>query len=191
MRNLDGWKVSFWLLLVVGITLANLFRWAAKEAVIKAHKRKLYMRDIEIAQNPASEAQNQPPVALLRHPHEVRKRNRTTVVQLSISHDGDYATATCLAYDSWAKDDWIQRWGEMGASKTKRHHKSSPTTTKGKHMKKGNQNFGSEEDRWVDDNARDAEDHWREEDTGTEEVSGVLKEELGWIDTGFQQNSKT
>lgn len=94
------------------------------------------MHDIRIAQNDPSSDQNQPPVALLRHQYEDRLEDRPSVVQLSISHDGDYAMATCLAYDPWAKDDWVKRWNRMGASNTKRYHQNLDTKYKGKGVNK-------------------------------------------------------
>lgn len=94
---------------------ANIFRWAAKEAVIKAHETKLYMHDIIIQQKNPSLEKNNAPWARIILDHE---KDISHVAQLSISHDGDYATATCLAFDSGAKDDWIYRWTRMSVDQT-------------------------------------------------------------------------
>lgn len=62
------------------------------------------MQDILIAHDPVEESQSYPPVVLLRSEHEDRGVTWDNVAQISISHDGDYATATCLAYDPVAQE---------------------------------------------------------------------------------------
>ncbi|KAI1383123.1 uncharacterized protein F4822DRAFT_93374 [Hypoxylon trugodes] len=75
-------------------------RFAAKEAVIKAYnQRKIYFEDITITYEallPGSRLNimdKSPPVAII----DGGAIHKTQYARLSISHDGDYAIATCLA----------------------------------------------------------------------------------------------
>jgi holo-[acyl-carrier protein] synthase len=64
--------------------------WAAKEAAIKAHPHlRLSRRDIVI-----TAAKNGPPQMIV-YPGDGRVPQ---AAQLSISHDGEYAIATCLGF---------------------------------------------------------------------------------------------
>ncbi|EME38368.1 hypothetical protein DOTSEDRAFT_57481 [Dothistroma septosporum NZE10] len=99
-------------------------RWAAKEAVIKAvNHRRLTLRDVEIFQNPTAENGGRGVYALIRDearqgfqdmpsshsPVKAESRRNELpsrmifddltgqIAKVSISHDGDYATAVCLA----------------------------------------------------------------------------------------------
>lgn len=119
-----------------------------------------------IAQNLPVPEQNHPPVALLRHSRkgEPGVDDRPHVVQISISHDGDYATATCLAYDPWTKDDWLQRFRRMGGSPKKpgkggvpkshtakensKRAKPSEKPNESEGPKKNEENKGKEENGW-------------------------------------------
>lgn len=67
-------------------------RFAAKEAVIKAHPhRALTWHDITIhSQAAVHEGRRGAPVAIIRGENEDHE------ALISISHDGDYATAVCL-----------------------------------------------------------------------------------------------
>ncbi|KAK2059877.1 hypothetical protein LY76DRAFT_511083, partial [Colletotrichum caudatum] len=77
-------------------------RFAAKEATFKAHPfRKLSFHDITIARRAlvggkASPNGSGPPVAVIRGEQE-GEPGQTAMV--SISHDGDYATAVCLGFE--------------------------------------------------------------------------------------------
>ncbi|RDL39893.1 uncharacterized protein BP5553_04233 [Venustampulla echinocandica] len=77
-------------------------RFAAKEAVIKAHhSRRLTYRDIDIIRRTPSSAgitASQPPVALVRGESGDWTKDGQ-LLPISISHDGDYATATCISYE--------------------------------------------------------------------------------------------
>lgn len=77
-------------------SLANeRYRWAAKEAARKAHTwRELKLHDITILGN-----QHRGIGASVAPTMTVRTKDRTglQVVKFSISHDGGYATAVCLA----------------------------------------------------------------------------------------------
>lgn len=70
-------------------------RFAAKEAIIKAHERRLYFHDILIRRPPEDESGSKPPIAVVLS--ESKKWEDGQEVRLSISHDTDYATAVCLA----------------------------------------------------------------------------------------------
>lgn len=75
-------------------------RFAAKEAIIKAHhSRRLTFHDITILSSThTSESPDEgsrPPVAVVVS--ESGSWEEGQIVPLSISHDGDYAVATCMA----------------------------------------------------------------------------------------------
>ncbi|CZR69735.1 uncharacterized protein PAC_19635 [Phialocephala subalpina] len=70
-------------------------RFAAKEAIIKAHERRLYFHDISIRRPPEDELGSKPPIAVVLS--QSGKWEDGQEVKLSISHDTDYATAMCLA----------------------------------------------------------------------------------------------
>ncbi|PMD16473.1 hypothetical protein NA56DRAFT_310841 [Hyaloscypha hepaticicola] len=75
-------------------------RFAAKEAAIKAHhNRKLTYHSIAIHRPPGTDSSegSQPPVAIILP--ESGKWEEGQEARISISHDGDYATAVCLAFD--------------------------------------------------------------------------------------------
>ncbi|TAQ91612.1 hypothetical protein B7494_g122 [Chlorociboria aeruginascens] len=81
----------------IGRTAAFLAgRFAAKEAAIKAYStRQLTYHDIIIHSLPSKNGRSQAPVALIKP--EKGKWKDSQIVPLSISHDGDYATAVCLS----------------------------------------------------------------------------------------------
>ncbi|OAA81359.1 4'-phosphopantetheinyl transferase [Akanthomyces lecanii RCEF 1005] len=92
-RDPDGWKAAAF--------LAG--RFAAKEAAIKAHThRQLTFHDVVIERRAvAAVARTEtlgsgPPVARIRAADGAGEDESAMV---SISHDGDYATAVCLAHD--------------------------------------------------------------------------------------------
>lgn len=74
-------------------------RFAAKEAAIKAHShRRLTFHDIVIERRGRDEERlgSGPPVARIRgEPGEAEDAS----AMVSISHDGDYATAVCMGHD--------------------------------------------------------------------------------------------
>jgi len=76
-------------------------RWAAKEAIIKASLRKIYMKDIVIyksSNGPVGVILDQggeEPSALDDDVNSLSAFNGQTVA-LSISHDGEYAIATAM-----------------------------------------------------------------------------------------------
>lgn len=77
-------------------------RFAAKEAIIKAHAhRQLTFHDVIIERraNGARGAEtlgSGPPIARIR---AAEGEEADDSAMISISHDGDYATAVCLAHD--------------------------------------------------------------------------------------------
>lgn len=79
-------------------------RFAAKEAAIKAHThRQLTFHDVVIERRAVAAAAARvetlgsgPPVARIKAADEADEDESAMV---SISHDGDYATAVCLAHD--------------------------------------------------------------------------------------------
>ncbi|KAF4631182.1 hypothetical protein G7Y89_g6950 [Cudoniella acicularis] len=75
-------------------------RFAAKEAIIKAHhSRRLTYQDINIYKQTKSEnGMSRAPLALIRIEGSSGWED-AQCVPISISHDGDYATATCIAYE--------------------------------------------------------------------------------------------
>ena len=60
--------------------------FAAKEAIIKAYKKPLAMRDIEVMKNSDGSPYISQPTVL---------RQETVSTDLSISHDGEYVVASC------------------------------------------------------------------------------------------------
>ncbi|KAF4126860.1 holo-[acyl-carrier protein] synthase [Geosmithia morbida] len=75
-------------------------RFAAKEAAIKAHShRRLTFQDIIIERRRDDQGQrlgSGPPIARIRGEEGAEE---DTSAAVSISHDGDYATAVCIGYD--------------------------------------------------------------------------------------------
>lgn len=93
-----------------------LFRFAAKEAAIKAHShRRLTFHDVVIERRGKKEERlgSGPPVARIKGEGEA---DADVSAMISISHDGDYATAVCMAYDPSVGveeeegDDIVRRW---------------------------------------------------------------------------------
>ncbi|EFQ30752.1 uncharacterized protein GLRG_05896 [Colletotrichum graminicola M1.001] len=82
-------------------------RFAAKEATFKAHPfRRLSFHDITIVRRALVEGKanpngSGPPVAIIRGERE-GEPGQTAMV--SISHDGDYATAVCLGFEPETRD---------------------------------------------------------------------------------------
>jgi holo-[acyl-carrier protein] synthase len=74
--------------------------WAAKEASIKAHPHHVLSRhDITITRPPRRrDSRSQAPAVFVRLGRVVEGEMETeTEVKVSISHDGEYTTAVCLA----------------------------------------------------------------------------------------------
>lgn len=71
-------------------------RFAAKEAVIKAHPhRALTWHDITIQSQASTQlGRNGAPLAIIRGEDEQEHEDHEALI--SISHDGEYATAVCL-----------------------------------------------------------------------------------------------
>ncbi|KAL6898242.1 hypothetical protein GGI43DRAFT_408707 [Trichoderma evansii] len=91
-------------------------RFAAKEAAIKAHShRRLTFHDVVIERRGRKEERlgSGPPVARIKGETEA---DADVSAMISISHDGDYATAVCMAYDPSVEveegdeDDIVRRW---------------------------------------------------------------------------------
>ncbi|KAL7893605.1 hypothetical protein HDV63DRAFT_386422 [Trichoderma sp. SZMC 28014] len=91
-------------------------RFAAKEAAIKAHShRRLTFHDVVIERRGKKEERlgSGPPVARIKGEGEA---DADVSAMISISHDGDYATAVCMAYDPSVGveeeegDDIVRRW---------------------------------------------------------------------------------
>ena len=75
-------------------------RFAAKEAAMKAHShRRLTFHDIIIERRGRDEEHlgSGPPIA--RIVGQSGQDEEDTSAMISISHDGDYATAVCMSYD--------------------------------------------------------------------------------------------
>jgi phosphopantetheinyl transferase (holo-ACP synthase) len=69
--------------------------WAAKEAVIKAFEsRRITYHDIMISSPPLVDGMSQKPVAMVIS--EEGDWDDAQVVQVSISHTEEYATAVCI-----------------------------------------------------------------------------------------------
>lgn len=87
--------MGFFLLLFLGGGIADAEdgRWAAKEAVKKAFpQRNLAWHDVVIERKKAAEGEgSRAPVALVKDGERGWEE-----VAVSISHDGEYATATCI-----------------------------------------------------------------------------------------------
>ena len=90
----------------IGVADGNPNSWAAKEATIKAHPHRVLSRhDITIIRAPLRDGLSQAPVVFVRSAqagveavgHGNGKVEVGTEVKVSISHDGEYATAVCLA----------------------------------------------------------------------------------------------
>ncbi|KAJ0166216.1 hypothetical protein CTA2_8221 [Colletotrichum tanaceti] len=82
--------------------------FAAKEAAFKAHPfRKLSFHDITIVRRALEAGREKnangsgPPVAVIRGEREGEPEQTAAI---SISHDGDYATAVCLGFEPEATD---------------------------------------------------------------------------------------
>lgn len=74
-------------------------RWAAKEAIIKAHKhRRVTFHDIEIHTPWKNASGSVAPIAIVKS-EEGDEHPSYQEVQVSISHDGNYATATALVFE--------------------------------------------------------------------------------------------
>lgn len=75
------------------------YRFAAKEAAIKAHPhRRLTFHDVIIERRPVEGETlgSGPPIARIRSGEEEAE---DTSALVSISHDGNYATAVCLGHE--------------------------------------------------------------------------------------------
>jgi len=80
----------------------NAFRFAAKEAAMKAHhSRRLTYHDIVIRRPPDREEGSRAPVAVILPERKSGEQGWEDgqECKISISHDGDYAMATCLAIE--------------------------------------------------------------------------------------------
>lgn len=89
-RDPDLWKCSAF---IAG-------RFAAKEAAIKAHShRQLTFHDVVIERRAVEGERlgSGPPVARIKSPKESDEADDSAII--SISHDGDYATAVCLGHE--------------------------------------------------------------------------------------------
>jgi holo-[acyl-carrier protein] synthase len=94
-----------------------LSRFAAKEAAIKAHShRRLTFHDVVIERRGRKDEErlgSGPPVARIKGEGEA---DADVSAMISISHDGDYATAVCMAHDPSVgveeaeEDDIVRRW---------------------------------------------------------------------------------
>ncbi|KEZ41247.1 hypothetical protein SAPIO_CDS7337 [Scedosporium apiospermum] len=81
----------------VGVAEFVAGRFAAKEAAFKAHPfRRLTFHDIVI--RPTSDGEESGPIVAVIRGEEVDQ-----MAMVSISHDGDYATAVCLGFDPTRK----------------------------------------------------------------------------------------
>jgi hypothetical protein len=100
-------------------------RFAAKEAAIKAHhNRKLTYHSIAIHRPPSSDPLegSQPPLAVILP--ESGNWEEGKEAKISISHDGEYAIATCLAFEPRPKYhmEGSRRWQPTGTiSETSKH----------------------------------------------------------------------
>jgi hypothetical protein len=76
-------------------------RWAAKEAAIKAHTfRRILMHDITI-HGGEREGRSKAPAMTIK----AKDGGEERVVKISISHDGEYATAVCLVAEELEQPD--------------------------------------------------------------------------------------
>jgi hypothetical protein len=99
-------------------------RFAAKEAAIKAHhNRKLTYHSIAIHRPPGTDPLegSQPPVAVILPDSGDWEQGQEA--RISISHDGEYATATCLAFEAKPKyESGISRTRQpSGVSESRKH----------------------------------------------------------------------
>lgn len=107
--------------LVINVDYA---RFAAKEAAIKAHShRRLTFHDVVIERRGSNKGEQRlgsgPPVARIKGEGE-GEADADVSAMISISHDGDYATAVCMAHDPSVgvegeegeedDDDIVRRW---------------------------------------------------------------------------------
>lgn len=89
----DTWKgASYFGEDIIKLTDIGIARFAAKEAVIKAHpQRNLTWHEITISHQASTHADRKgAPAAIIKGTNEDHE------ALISISHDGDYATAVCL-----------------------------------------------------------------------------------------------
>ena len=89
------------------LTVRDARRFAAKEAAIKAHShRRLTFHDVIIERRSggAERLGSGPPVARIRAAASATAEEDVSAM-ISISHDGDYATAVCLAHDPSVVED--------------------------------------------------------------------------------------
>jgi hypothetical protein len=78
------------------------YRWAAKEAAIKAHTlRRIFMHDITIHGGEQEEGRSKAPAMTIK----AKDGGEEQVVKISISHDGEYATAVCLVAEELEQPD--------------------------------------------------------------------------------------
>jgi hypothetical protein len=78
------------------------YRWAAKEAAIKAHTlRRITMHDITIYPGEQEDGRSKAPTMTIKSKAGVEEQ----VAKISISHDGEYATAVCLAAEEVEEPD--------------------------------------------------------------------------------------
>lgn len=111
------------------LTISPIPRFAAKEAAIKAYRtRRLTYRDVSILRyNPSITRQPPPaasraPTALIRNKEAESDEDSwldAQEVPVSISHDGDFATAVCVASEQPVEDDWGKQEVEEGDRLTK------------------------------------------------------------------------
>lgn len=75
------------------------YRWAAKEAAIKAHTlRRLTMHDITILEGKLKDGKSTAPIMTINA--RDGELGKGQVVKISISHDKGYATAVCLVAEN-------------------------------------------------------------------------------------------
>jgi phosphopantetheinyl transferase (holo-ACP synthase) len=75
-----------------------IYRFAAKEAAMKAYQsRRLTYQDIEILSPPQKYGRSGAPIAMIKP--ENGGWDNAQIIPMSISHDGGFATAVCMAYE--------------------------------------------------------------------------------------------
>jgi len=90
------------------LTLFNEQSFAAKEAAIKAHPhRRLTFHDVVVRQEKSLREDqggngSGPPVAVVKG---LEGKTWDQLALLSISHDGDYATAVCMGFDAGSQGE--------------------------------------------------------------------------------------
>jgi phosphopantetheinyl transferase (holo-ACP synthase) len=106
---------------------ANKSRFAVKEAVIKAYEtRRLTYHDIQILQQRRRNGMSRKPITMVVP--EDSDWDNAQLVPTSISHDGGFATAVCMAYEGSpgatfeTADDVIQAIPRTGKSKGASNH---------------------------------------------------------------------